>query len=102
MLQQIANKKMYAGSVDEGIGSISPQPVWLYLLDVASESSRGVSHAYVQAVSHCSSPDSHIAFCHHGNKFTIINATILIIRKKSGSQIAFICYHKTIIVRGDI
>ena len=72
--------------MEEGIGRSFPQPVpgvvshtATNLLDVrTSEGTRRVSHAYVQAVSHCSPPNSHIALCHHGNKFPVINAPILI------------------------
>jgi hypothetical protein len=36
------------------------------------------SNAYIQALSHCSSPNPHIALCHHGNKLPVVNATILV------------------------
>lgn len=44
---------------------------------VSLKCTRCIPHADIQAVSHCSSTDSHIALGHHGNKLSIVDAAIL-------------------------
>jgi hypothetical protein len=67
-------QKLQKGFVEqEGRKKLKPQAVHRGSL----ECTRCVPHADVQAVSHCSSPDTHIALGHHGNKFSIVNAAIL-------------------------
>jgi hypothetical protein len=82
----IATKKCRQNSWGKGLEEAFRSPYQAFshtatnFLDAQTSegTSRRIPHAYVQAVSHCSPPNSHIALCHHGNKFPVINAPILI------------------------
>lgn len=54
-------------------------------------SSVSFSHAYIQAVSHCSPPNPHIALCHHGNKLSVINATVLVSKRQTSAIRSKLC-----------